>query len=416
MKAKNAFYLSLITLGAVACAGDNNAIVVNNDSPRDRHELVSLQLNPVESGRFAGRSVALKDAQGADVEYQVTQDRCLVFVADVKAGQKAVYNIVDEKPQEVKVVATGKVYPNRVDDIAWENDKVAFRAYGPALQASGEKAFGYDVWVKCVSEPVVENRYNLELDPATNARIDSLNNTKLYADIEAAQKLRRETSYHYDHGNGLDCYKVGPTLGGGASAIILGDSIVYPYCYKECEILDNGPLRFQVRLTYHTTTIADQDITEVRTITLDAASCLNHTVVEYKGAPTNTNVVAGPVVHNPDGGTYVADAANGFVGYADPTDRPSEGYGTIYVGAVFTQPITDARLVLFPQEEAKMRGADGHVLAYSTLQAGQPLDYYWGGAWDKVGFDSFDAWKAYLDNFAQNLKQPLKVNFTHVDK
>ena len=28
-------------------------------------------------------------------------------------------------------------------------------------------------------------------------------------------------------------------------------TIVYPYCYKDCEILDNGPLRFTAKLVYN---------------------------------------------------------------------------------------------------------------------------------------------------------------------
>ena len=38
------------------------------------------------------------------------------------------------------------------------------RAYGPALQATGEKAYGYDVFTKRVPEPVVEDRYDGELN------------------------------------------------------------------------------------------------------------------------------------------------------------------------------------------------------------------------------------------------------------
>ena len=44
------------------------------------------------------------------------------------------------------VVACGRQYPERLDDVAWENDRAAYRAYGPALQEKGERAFGYDIW------------------------------------------------------------------------------------------------------------------------------------------------------------------------------------------------------------------------------------------------------------------------------
>ena len=51
------------------------------------------------------------------------------------------------------------------------------------------------------------------------------------------------TSFHLDHGRGLDCYGVGPSLGCGAPALMDGDKLIFPYCYKTYKILDNGPLR-----------------------------------------------------------------------------------------------------------------------------------------------------------------------------
>ena len=119
------------------------------------------------------------------------------------------YKITPGTPEAFKTIACGKQYPERVDDIAWENDRIAFRTYGPALQATGEKAYGCDIWVKCVSEPIVDMRYKTELDPETRAKIAELRKT----DPKAAQQLSESVSYHIDHGNGLDYYKVGPTLG-----------------------------------------------------------------------------------------------------------------------------------------------------------------------------------------------------------
>ena len=102
-----------------------------------------------------------------------------------------------------------------MDDIAWENDKAAYRAYGPALEASGERAWGYDVFTKSVSEPVVEMRYARELDPQARAKISAW---RKEGRKEQADSLAQAISYHVDHGNGMDCYSVGPTLGGGTAA------------------------------------------------------------------------------------------------------------------------------------------------------------------------------------------------------
>ena len=71
-------------------------------------------------------------------------------------------------------------------------------------------------------------RYKTELDPETRAKISELRKT----DPKAAQQLAESVSYHIDHGNGLDYYKVGPTLGAGTSALLANDSIVYRIATK----------------------------------------------------------------------------------------------------------------------------------------------------------------------------------------
>lgn len=83
------------------------------------------------------------------------------------------YKIAPGTPEAFKTIACGKQYPERVDDVAWENDRIAFRTYGPALQATGEKAYGCDIWVKCVSEPIVDMRYKTELDPKQELRLQN---------------------------------------------------------------------------------------------------------------------------------------------------------------------------------------------------------------------------------------------------
>ena len=106
---------------------------------------------------------------------------------------------------------------------------------------SGERAFGYDVWTKYnTTEPVVEARYASELNPETKAKIAELKKT----DPKAAQELYKSVSYHVDHGNGPDCYKVGPTLGGGTAALMPDGEIVYPYCYATQDISGQWSVAF----------------------------------------------------------------------------------------------------------------------------------------------------------------------------
>lgn len=48
--------------------------------------------------------------------------------------------------------------PERKDDFAFENDKVAFRIYGPALKDSKENS-GIACWLKRVDSPIIDKWY-----------------------------------------------------------------------------------------------------------------------------------------------------------------------------------------------------------------------------------------------------------------
>lgn len=390
-----------------ACSGDKDLqITVSNPLALERAgEVVELSAEDVSSIRaMYGEEFLITDTEGKEIAYQLTYDGKLIFPAAVAANGETVYTIKAGTPQTYETVACGKHYPERVDDIAWENDRVAFRAYGPALQATGERAFGYDVWTKRVSHPVVEARYAKELNPETLQKIAELRKT----DRKAAQELANSVSYHVDHGDGLDYYSVGPTLGGGTAALMVDGELVYPYAYKSYEILDNGPLRFTVALTYNPLTVREnENVIESRLLSLDAGSQLNKVVVDYKNLTETTPVATGLVMHEPSD-VYKADAAKGFIAYADPKDPLN---GQIYVGAVVpqTQPLTDAGPVYFSDEEKKDRKANGHVLAISDYKPGEPYTYYFGGGWSKWGFETPEDWFRYIEQYAEKVNHPLKV-------
>jgi len=309
------------------------------------------------------------------------------------------------QPIAVGVKACGRVYPERMDDLAWENDLIACRAYGPTMQRRGERGFGYDIFTKRgTTDPVVEEMY---------AGQCSEENWKQYNEIrkkdpKAAREFEQSFSYHVDHGYGMDCYAVGPTLGAGVSALVDGEKIVYPWCYKEAEVLDNGPLRFTAKLIFHPLAVqGDTSVVETRIITLDTGSRLNRTSVSYSNLKEDMPIVTGIVLHEPDG-QVVADAENGYMTYVDPTTGP--GNGKIFMGAAFPAKVKEAKPVLFSPEEKRMRNnADGHVLAYSNYKPGASYTYYWGFGWDRADMPTADAWNAYMKDFAQKVRTPLKV-------
>ena len=383
-------------------------VTVTNPLAMERsNEMVEVSMETVidRLGLADTAQIVVLNADGQQVPYQITYDGKVIFPAAIAAGGTATYTIQTGTPEAFDVKACGRCYPERMDDMAWENDLVAFRAYGPALQAKGERGFGYDLFTKYnTTEPILEAMYAKELDKETLAKIAELKKT----DPKAAAELSRERSYHIDHGYGMDCYAVGPTLGAGVAALMVNDSIIYPWCYKNQEILDNGPLRFTVKLEFTPLTVkGDSTVVETRLITLDAGSHLNKTAVSYSNLKETLPIVAGIVLHEPDG-AVVADAANGYITYVDPTTGPDNG--KIFMGAAVPAVVKDAKTVLFSEKEKKERNnADGHVLAVSDYEPGSEYVYYWGFAWDKADIKTADAWNRYMADFAQKVRNPLTV-------
>ena len=397
---------------ALFCFARNDSrtvtVTVTNPLAMERsNEMVEVSMETVTDrlGLADTAQIVVLNADGQQVPYQITYDGKVIFPAAIAAGGTATYTIQTGTPEAFDVKACGRCYPERMDDMAWENDLVAFRAYGPALQAKGERGFGYDLFTKYnTTEPMLEAMYAKELDKETLAKIAELKKT----DPKAAAELSRERSYHIDHGYGMDCYAVGPTLGAGVAALMVNDTIIYPWCYKNQEILDNGPLRFTVKLEFTPLTVkGDSTVVETRLITLDAGSHLNKTVVSYSNLKETLPIVAGIVLHEPDG-AVVADAANGYITYVDPTTGPDNG--KIFMGAAVPAVVKDAKTVLFSEKEKKERNnADGHVLAVSDYEPGSEYVYYWGFAWDKADIKTADAWNRYMADFAQKVRNPLTV-------
>lgn len=406
---KNLFLLGLSALFCTAC-GENTPLTITVTNPLDMersNEMVEVSMETITNRLDLAdtEQIVILNDDNQQVPYQITHDGKVVFPATVSAKGSAGYTIQTGTPKEVDVKSCGRCYPERMDDMAWENDLVAFRAYGPALQARGERGFGYDLFTKrSTTEPILEAMYAKELNPETRAKIAELKKT----DKKAAAALSRERSYHIDHGYGMDCYAVGPTLGAGVAALMDGENIIYPWCYKNQEILDNGPLRFTVKLEFSPLTVkGDSNIIETRVITLDAGSHLNRTAVSYSNLKETCPIAAGIVLHEPDG-AVVTNADSGYITYVDPTTGPDNG--KIFMGIAVPSLVKEAKCVLFSAEEKKERNnADGHVLTINDYEPGSEFVYYWGFGWDKSDIENANVWNQYMADFSQKVRNPLMV-------
>ncbi len=400
MKLLNIIALSLLSASAGA---QNVKIIVNNDEKVQRQEVVevsALQLYE-KMGISYGSPVIVKNALGQQVGYQLTHDSLLLVDASVRPCGKAEFTVEKGTPREPKVFVTGRQYPERVDDIAWENDRTAYRIYGPALQRNKERAFGVDVWVKNTPDLEVEKRYNTEL--SNHHAIEKL---KKEGKTQEALDMEEATTYHFDHGYGLDCYKVGPTLGGGAPALMDNGELVLPYCYRDYQILDNGPLRFTVRVDYNPAVVGkDKNVVEHRIISLDKGSNFNRCTVWYDGLTDKRDLAAGIVVHPED--TETMYLASNMALYADPTDNPEKQNFQIYVGVLFPEGIDYTRYLYTEQD--RQNGNAGHIIGVKSYTPGTRFTYYFGSAWSKNDVRTMDEWKLRSEQTIDAIHSPMKV-------
>ena len=368
--------LSVVILSA--CNDKKMRIEVINPSALDKtNEMVEVSWQTISQGLGLSAEAAfvVLDEQGKQVTYQVITkgletNQSVIFPATVKAGEKATFSFKAGQPEPFAPRVFGRHVPERKDDFAWENDRIAFRMYGPAL-ADENPSNGVDTWLKCTDELIMERFYK--------------------------EDLSGEKSYHVDHGEGLDCYKVGHTLGAGGISPYFNDTLWVGNHYDSSRVLDNGPLRFTFELTYNTIPVSNKGVKAVLRISLDAYSQLNKAEVVYSGDADVTKVAGGIFLHDIIGVTKT-DVAAGYIAYAEnAVSDAGLAAGRNYIGVVMPG-----------MKEAKQD--DTHLLAIADYSANQPYTYYFGAGWNKWGFETDDAWFNYMADYAKNVQQPLQVN------
>lgn len=357
-------------------------LVITNTSDDQRHELVEVNLSSIEK-KLGTSEVIVRNSIGQEILSQKSYDGKLLVDASVRPRSTTTYTITKGKATPNKTFVYGRQVPERKDDIAWENDRCAYRIYGPSLQKSGEKAYGIDIWVKNTPELVINQRY--------------ANDTP---------KEYLSTSIHVDHGTGYDPYAVGPTLGCGAPTLLLGDSIVMPYCYTDYEILDNGPIRFTVKLTYETKNVdKNKYVTEHRIISLDKGSNFNKMIVWYDGLKNATDVAAGIVIHEDDPTTV--ELGEDYILYADPTDNINVNNSQVYLGLLFPNGIDITRQLNY---DNPWEGNIGHALGiHKGIRDGEKFTYYFGAAWSRYDVKTQKEWRLRILETLQWLQKPLDI-------
>ncbi|MFC6103212.1 DUF4861 family protein [Olivibacter domesticus] len=362
--------MSLILMSCNTANKHNKTIIIANPSNVKRAEVASIPFQAFKQAYNHSNAFKIIDEQGKECSYQLEKlgtdsiANVLIWV-EIPANSEVQLTVDKGEPAKVRAKTFARYVPERFDDFAWENDKIAFRMYGKALEGRPDDAQGTDIWAKRTDALVVDEWY-------------------------------KTGDYHKDHGKGLDYYSVGMTLGAGDIAPFVKDRIIYSKHYRQHEILDNGPLRSTFKLTFEPWDVGGKAVSVTKTITLDAGSQLNkvEVVYDYDGEEA-LPVVAGIVLRD-EAGETIEKAEQGLMAYWEPTHGAD---GTLGVGVLTAEPVK------------KSFKAEGQLLSLLSASKGKPLIYYNGGAWDKAGnITSAKAWEEYLLQYQHNLKNPLKVS------
>lgn len=373
MKKIIGFLLLSSGLYSPAMAQTKATITITNPSKSDRVNAVV----PVSWSNLTAKYLGM-DTAGFKVVNSVTKKEIpfqlerrgqaivqnLLLQVNLKANGSVKLSIVPGKPAAPVKMTYGRYVPERFDDFAWENDKVAFRMYGKSLEGRKDNAFGTDVWVKRTSKLVINDWY-------------------------------KTGDYHTDHGDGMDYYSVGLTLGAGDIAPYVKDSVIFSKNYHYWKVLDNGPLRTTFELGYDAWNVEGKPVKVTKTISLDAGSHMNRVEAVYTYNGDTLPLVVG-IVKRAAPGTILMDEQQGILGYWEPQHGAD---GTTGVATIVTG------------EKLRMDTDKVHLLTHTVAKNNQALVYYNGSAWSKGNeITTANAWFSYLNNFKQQLELPLKVS------
>jgi hypothetical protein len=396
-------FLCLCSSAVAASAADHVTITVGNELPDARpSEVIALKWAELAKALPGAQlqHIAVKDAAGHSQPYQVinvdpeAKDPKdlgvaygdLIFQHNFAAGEKSATFTV-EKIAEVAPVFPSLVFaryvPERLDDFAWENDKIGHRTYGPALAAPRPPGTnkevlvtsGLDIWCKRVAYPVVDRWYNKGHD-----------------------------HYHHDEGEGMDMYNVGTSRGAGGTGVWDGKQLYVGRNYQSWKVIANGPIRAIFELSYETWTAGALTVSEVKRFTVDAGHNLDEidsTFTAWVG-PKSFTVAIGLNKNSSDKGqnstsTVAKNQAEGWLAQWEV----QKTHGSL--GEAIVVP---ANLDGFAEDEVNQ-------LVLAKVTSGKPLRYYVGAGWSTAGeFTTQESWNAYVAASARRANSPLKITLT----
>ena len=382
---------AVFSISACSDTGSHSFTVTNQlDIPREA-EVITLPAKNLPSFidqkhlenvfiRQEGQEGYLR-SQYVDIDLDGDIDEIL-FQASIGPGATEKFHIerMKEAPaiqQEDSLTTFSRFVPERSNDYAWENDRIAFRVYG--LQDTTPKGKrspggGVDAFMKRVSYPIINKWYK--------------NNAE------------SEGAYHIDTGEGHDPYLIGSSRGLGGTGIWDNDSLYVSSSFLSYKTIAEGPLRTIFELSYAPWDANGRSIRESKRISLDLGSHLSRIEETVESDKPIPNIVAGISLRDKKG-EVKGNKEEGWFRYWEPLDDSWLG----------------SAIVINPADLSEFRDHRTNAPDQSHLYVfGKPennkFTYYTGYGWVKSGhFKNVEEWDAYLSQFSKKLASPLVPKF-----
>ncbi|MFT3996927.1 MAG: glycoside hydrolase family 88 protein [Asticcacaulis sp.] len=295
------------------------------------------------------------DEEKARRDAEMKATRALAYDPATLKRPAAVEKLTPPADQTPRAVA--RFAPDRLDDLLWENDKVAHRIYGPALEVrESPSGSGIDVWAKRVRYPFMDRQLKFP-------------------------------NYHTDRGEGLDYYDVGRGRGAGGLGVWYDNKLWTSRNFSKYEILKTGGDEAKFTVDYRPWPVdVARKVWETRTFSLPLGSSFTRMTSTLQSDTKEPLIVAiGISKRKTDAGSGVVtkDAKTGRLSFWEP-DVQNHGHIGITIAV-------DPAMV-----EGFAEDADNYLILV-RVTPGKPFVYYMGSAWDGgLDFKSREGWDAFV--------------------
>jgi hypothetical protein len=313
----------------------------------------------------------------------------LVFSYDFAAGEKrAVFTLestATATPPDAPCVYA-RFVPERLDDMAWENDRIAHRMYGFALNSPAAdvvherlRGSGIDVWGKRVTYPIVDRWYSKGHD-----------------------------QFHKDgEGEGLDLYSIGGSRGDGGTGVWDGTKLWTSDNFVGQQVLSNGPRRAAFTLTYAPWDAgAIGKVQETKQFTVDCG--VNFDAVSSTFDFVSAEAVVGlglsdhPQEKGFPAGVLTQDPQGRWMSLWEENKDGGLGVAVILAGG--------AESAGFAHEDPPKTPGIGNHLMLVKARDGVAVRYFIGAGWNRSGqFTDRASWENYVKAFAAGVASPLSI-------